>query len=286
MVKILITLSIVAIISISSFGFAGEMERSTLNTNTDQTLKLMDSNFRWQDNQVKYYQKEMERAFIKSVPNPSDKYVADKFENDVRRVSSTLISIGTAAGGGLISAVGAGADVLHNFGPQKGPIQEVTGRVGDVITTVDVFRTGRDFIKGNFSEAAIGGVGLMNSAFGRANDAQKKNLMQPITTSSYKEIPFKYNDGFTRVESVGSVNVTNTYDAPPFKPFGVPDIFDIPTKTVTNSQWKSTVTTGSFNNNLNMNNNMNFITPTFVPPTFNHNFNMPSFNVNNFSGIR
>lgn len=284
--KHLITLSFVTSFLIVSLVSAEEMEK-----------------WRWEQNQLNYLQKEMERSFANSLPNPQDIYVGRKFENDVLKSLNTMVSIGTAAGGNPISVIGAVNRVVHNFGPQTGPIEDVTGRVGDVIAIVNVYRTGRDFIRGNFSDASVGAVGLANVGFGKYIDAQKRKLLEPITISEAKQIKFKSDDGFTRLEGTGSVNITKTYTPPKtIRPFGPPDIFEGSTKTITNSQWTNTVRTGNFNNNFSsnnyrlppirnyqapsFNNYSNFKTPTFTAPNFKSNFGTSGFKYSNFGRIR
>jgi hypothetical protein len=240
----------------------------------------------------------MERSFVNSLPNPQNIYVGRKLENDVLKSLSTAVSIGAAAGGNPISVFGVVNKVIHNFGPQTGPIQDTTGRVGDVITIANVFRTGRDYVMGNFSDAGLGAVGIANAAFGKSIDAQKRKLMEPITVSDSKQISFRRDDGFTKVEGSGSISVTKTYTPPKtVRPFGPPDIFEGSTKTVTNSQWTSTVKTGNPNFSITSGfpsgnyqrpnlGSYNFRPPSYSPPSFSPGFrtSVPSFN--SFGRIR
>jgi len=307
MIKILITLSLVTIFTISSLGVAGEMERYYISTNnlsgieslrTSSPMSSMDpifSNANWEGKLINYMEQGIKKSIINSVPNPSDIYVGRKFENDVLKVLNTALAVGTATGGNPLSIASATNNIIRNFGPQSGAVQDTTGHIGDILF---ITNTGRNILSGNYSDAVIG---VTNRAIGGTVDAQRKTLREPIITSDLKHYQIKTNDGFTRVESVGSVGVTKTYTPPQaVRPFGPPDIFEGSTKITTKSNSITRIETGNFNNSFNTNtyisppfknyqtpslNNFNNYKPTtFKSPTFSPSFNTSGFN--SFGRIR
>jgi hypothetical protein len=256
--------------------FQKEMERSFRIMNMNQGFQPMDLNSKWENKLINNLQKEMERVFMNSVSDPSNMYVIRKLENDVLKGLNTGISVGSAFGGNPISIAGAVKTVISNYGPQEGPIQNATGRVGDVIKVVNVFRSANDIINGRYSEA---GLRLFNTGLGTVITEQKQQLREPITISAYKQIPLKYDDGFTKIEGMGSVSVTKTYTPPKtIRPIGPPDIFEGSTTIIKDSNWNTKIITGYPNNKTSISiPNIN-IPSVSIPNLSFPNISTPSFN--------
>ena len=225
---------------------------------------------RWDGGTHDYMQKQFERSFVHSVPDPSAVYVERKLKNDLCKTANTMISVGTAAVGGPLAKIGAVSSVVHNFGPQTGRVQDVSGNVGDVVSGVSALKTAGEAAYGNFSNMGTGVIGLINNAFGKITDAHKNTLRDPVTNSATRHYRFKTNDGFTGTQRVGTMTVTKTYTPPKtIKPFGPPDIFEGTTRTTIRKHEVTTTNTGSFNNS--------FPTNTYKTPSF-KSYETPRFN--------
>jgi len=215
--------------------------------------------------------------------------------------------------------IGAVNSIVHNFGPQTGKIQNVSGNVGDVVSGVSALRTASQVVRRNFAGLGTGVVGIANTVFGKITDAHKRTLTQPVTTSATKHYGFKTNDGFTGMQRVGTIMVTKTYTPPKtIKPFGPPDIFQGTTTTTMRRHEVATTNTGNFRpcfkgntyRASNFNNyqrplstgyqtfktgqsftpsfrNTTFSNSTFRPGSFsNTSFRMPTYRVPNIGRIR
>lgn len=256
---------------------------------------------RWDSGTHDYMQKQFERSFVNSVPDPSADYVWKKLTNDLCKTANTMISVGTAAVGGPLSKFGAVSNIIHNFGPQTGKIQGVSGNVGDVVTIASISKTAGQAAYGNFSNMGTGVIGLINNAFGKITDAHKNTLRDPVTNSATRHYRFKTNDGFTGTQRVGTITATKTYTPPKtIKPFGPPDIFEGTTRTTFKKHEIITTKTGSFNNSFptntyktpsfksyqtpSFNNYSTFKTPSFTTPNIKSwSFNTPTYRTPSFS---
>lgn len=274
---------------------------------------------RWDGGIHDHMQKQFERSFVNSVPDPSALYVGEKLKNDLYKTANTMISVGTAAIGGPLSKIGAVANVIHNFGPQTGRVQDVSRNVGDVVSGVGALKTASQAVRSNFSNLGTGAVGLANAVFGKVTDAHKMTLRQPVTTSATKHYRFGFNDGFTGTQRVGTITVTKTYTPPKtIKAFGPPDIFEGTTTTAIHKREVVRTNTGNFNHAFSGNysrpsNFSNYqrprftgyqtfksgqsFTPSFRSTTFsnttfrpgsfsNTSFRMPTYRAPSFGSIR
>jgi hypothetical protein len=247
-----------------------------------------------------YVQKQFDKSFVNSVPDPSVVYMRKKLKNDVYKTANTMISVGTAPAGGPLAAVGAVSSVVHNFGPQTGRIQNVSGNVGDVVSGVSAFKTASQAVCRDFSNLGSGVVGISNTVFGKITDAHKRTLRQPVTKSATENYRIRFNDGFTGMQSVGTITVTKTYTPPKrIRAFGPPGIFEGTTTTSIKKHGTMTTHTGNFNHglkgyryripNINTYQKPGFTnhqtlkapkpyTPSFKSPTFNNKtFRTPRF---------
>lgn len=203
---------------------------------------------RWDGGIHDHMQNQFERSFVNSVPDPSAVYLERKLKNDLYKTANTMISVGTAAVGGPLSKIGAISNIIHNFGPQTGTVQNVSGTVGDVVSTVGALKTAHQAFSGNFSNLGSGVVGIVNTAFGNFIDAHKMTLMEPVTTLDSKHYGFATDDGFTRTQRVGTITVNKTYTPPAtIKAFGPPGIFEGTTTTRIRKHEVMTTNTGNFN---------------------------------------
>jgi hypothetical protein len=237
----------------------------------------------WEQNTASYMHKDIQRTITQSFPNASDIYAQKKLENDILKSMNTMVSVGTAAGGNPLSVAAAVNNVVHNFGPQTGAIQDTTGGIGGALFVGDTIL---NVAEKNYFNA---GVGIMNHALGNYVDNQKKMLMEPITTSNFQPYHFKINDGFTSIEGKGSVSVIDTYTPPKaIRPFGPPDIFEGSTNKITKIQDVTTIKTGKFNNDFQLHTYsppiiQDYKIPNYTPKFDSPRFDSSSFKYNNFN---
>lgn len=274
---------------------------------------------KWHTRSHDYLQKQFDKSFVNSVPDPSAVYMEKKLKNDLCKTANTMVSVGSAAVGGPLAKVGSVANVIHNFGPQTGRMQNVSGNVGDVVSGVSALKTASQAVRRDFSNLGSGVVGISNTVFGKITDVHKRTLRQPVTTSATKNYRLRSNDGFTSMQRVGTITVIKTYTPPKrIRAFGPPGIFEGTTTTSIKKHEVVTTHTGNFNHALkgdtyripNFNNyqrprftnrqtlkapkpytpslksptlnNKTFRTPTFKRPSF----RMPTFRVPRFGRIR
>jgi hypothetical protein len=274
---------------------------------------------RWHARSHDYVQKQFDKSFVNFVPDPSAVYMEKKLKNDLCKTANTMVSVGSAAVGGPLAKVGSVANVIHNFGPQTGRMQNVSGNVGDVVSGVSALKTASQAVRRDFSNLDSGVVGISNTVFGKITDAHKRTLRQPVTTSATKNYRLRSNDGFTSMQRVGTITVTKTYTPPKrIRAFGPPGIFEGTSTTLIKKHGVVTTHTGNFNHAFKGNtyripnvnkyqrpcftssqtfkapksyipslksptlNNRIFRTPTFKRPSF----RMPTFQVPRFGRIR
>jgi len=258
----------------------------------------------WEHKQASYMHKDIQKTITQSFPNASDIYVQKKIPHDALVLAhDALESVNTAVKVGKIvygspdsigdivdmslSAAGVVNSVVKIAGPQTGPIKNATGMIGN---SLFIAETGKQvFYDKNYNKA---GIGILNYTFDKglenAIENQNKMLMEPVTTSNYKPYQFAINDGFTKIEGKGSINVTETYIPPKtIKPFGPPDIFDGSTSKTTNIQEVTTIKTGNFNNSFQPHTYSPPIINDYKVPNYTLKFDAPrfdssSFRVNNF----
>jgi len=250
---------------------------------------------RWDSGTHDYMQEQFERSFVNSVPDPSNIYVERKLENDLCKTANTMVSVATAPVGGPLAQVGAVANVIHNFGPQAGMAQNLSGNVGDVVSGGSALKTASQAIRGNFSNLGTGVVGVGNTVFGKITDAHKMALTQPVTTSATRHYRFGFNDGFTRTQRVGTITATKTYTPPKtIKTFGPPGIFEGTTTTTLRNHEVMRTNMGNFSPAFKA---PKLYTPSFRNPTFNNttfrtqsfkspSLRMPTFRPPSFGRIR